>query len=495
MVNLIRTLVVLLLIATTLGATIQLRAQDAESDYYKIVTLPIPDDLKLEVSGLAPLPDGRLAATIRKGEVWLIDNAYSDPPANLTYTKFASGLHEPLGLLYRDDALLLVQRSELTELRDTNNDDKADLYTTIAKGWGVTGNYHEYAYGPKQDKRGNLWITLNCSIGKDFPQPDSNAWRGWSLIAKPDGSLKPMSAGMRSPSGLGINAEGDAFFTDQQGNWVPTCSLHHMREGAFHGHADSLQFTNRPESTFKIEGELKQGIRIGEAARQVGPLVLPAVWFPYIKMGMGSTDVVLDDTAGKFGPFENQLFVGDFTLSLISRVYLEKVNGQYQGACFPFRKGFQSAVLRMAFGHDGSMFVGQTNRGWNSTGDRSYGLQRLIWTGRTPFEIKTVNATPTGFKLTFTQPVDPKSATDPASYTMTSYTYDYHATYGSEELDTQQLNIQSATLSPDHLSVNLTINGLRETFVHELHLPGLRNTTANPLLHPVAYYTLNQIPK
>jgi hypothetical protein len=382
----------------------------------------------------------------------------------------------------------------MTELRDTIGDDVADRYRTAAKGWGVTGNYHEYAYGPKQDGEGNLWITLNCTLGSTPPQPDTNAWRGWSLVVKPDGSIHPVSGGMRSPSGIGVNAAGDAFFTDQQGNWVPTCSLHHMRPGVFHGHADALRFTDLPGATFKIDGELQQGLRIGEAAKKIGPLVLPAVWFPYIKMGMGSTDVVLDDTGGQFGPFAGQLFVGDFTMSLITRVDLEKVGGEYQGACFPFRKGFQSAVLRMAFGQDGSMFVGESNRGWNSTGNASYGLQRLVWTGQTPFEILRMRARPDGFELTFTQPVDRDTASDPISYTMSSYTYNYHAAYGCEELDTKQLKIQSATVSDDGRRVRLTVAGLRKTFVHELHLPGVRNTDGQPLLHPVGYYTLNKIP-
>ena len=475
------------------------QAAESENDYYKMVTLPVPKGLKLEVSGLATLPDGRLAAAIRKGEVWVIDNAYSDPPTTPgntpTYTRFASGLHEPLGLLERDGALLTVQRSELTELRDINDDGIADDYHTLAKGWGVTGNYHEYAYGPKQDGAGNLWITLNCTLGKTPPQPDTNAWRGWSLIVQPDGTIRPVSGGMRSPSGIGINAAGDAFFTDQQGNWVPTNSLHHMRAGVFHGHADSLQFTNLPGATFKMDGEIKQGVRLAEAVRQNKNLVLPAVWFPYIKMGMGSTDVVLDDTAGMFGPFAGQLFVGDFTMSLISRVDLEKVGGEYQGACFPFRKGFQSAVLRMAFGQDGSMFVGQSNRGWNSTGNASYGLQRLVWTGQTPFEIQRMRAKPDGFELTFTQPIDRVTASDPASYRMSSYTYDYHAAYGCEELDTKQLKITGATVSDDGLRVRLVVDNLRATFVHELHLPGVRNKAGQPLLHSVGYYTLNKIPQ
>ena len=143
--------------------------------------------------------------------------------------------------------------------------------------------------------------------------------------------------------------------------------------------------------------------------------------------------------------------MGDFTLSLISRVYLEKVNGEYQGACFVFREGFESAVLRMVFGKDGSMLVGMTNRGWNSLGTRSYGLQRLVWSGKTPFEIKTFEARPDGFELSFTKKVDTDTAEAPSSYRLSSYTYYYHQTYGSPEIDIKPLPVRSATVAPDGL--------------------------------------------
>ena len=62
-------------------------------------------------------------------------------------------------------SLYTAQRSELTQLRDTDGDSVADEYLTVAKSWGVTGHYHEYAYGPKLDRDGNLWITLNIGLG------------------------------------------------------------------------------------------------------------------------------------------------------------------------------------------------------------------------------------------------------------------------------------------------------------------------------------------
>lgn len=465
----------------------------AESDYYKLVTYPIPDELKLEVSGLALLPDGRMACAIRKGEIWIIENAESGNPDSVSYKPFATGLHEPLGLAWRDGAFYVVQRTELTKIRDVDDDGTADEYLTVAKGWGVTGGYHEYAYGPQFDKQGNAWITLNCSIGKG-PEPKDNAWRGWSLMVKPDGSWEPVSGGFRSPCGIGMNLDGDIFATDQQGNWFPTCPLIHVRKGAFHGHADALPFCDLPGATFKIEGKLPQKMTVVEAAKRIPEYQLPPVWFPYRKMGMSATDVLCDTTGGKFGPFEGQLFVGEFTMSFMLRVFLEKVNGEYQGACFRFRDGLQSAALRMEWGGDGSMFVGQSNRGWNSLGSRSYGLQRLVWTGKTPFEVKEMRAKHDGFDLVFTEAVDPKAAGDPKAYELSSYTYHFHETYGSEEIDAKACAIRSATVSRDGRSVRLIVDGLRSGYVHELRAAGVSSASGAPLLHDLACYTLNQIP-
>jgi glucose/arabinose dehydrogenase len=461
----------------------------AESDHYKLVTLPVPDGVRLEVSGLEKLPGGRIAIATRNGDVWFAGNVYDADPARVDYHRFASGLHEPLGLAFREGALFLMQRSELTRLRDTDGDGLADEYATIAKGWGVTGNYHEYAYGPKFTRDGMMWVTLNQTIGEKIMRDDR--WRGWSLLVRPDGSWTPMSAGMRSPSGLGFNAAGDPFYTDQQGNWVPTNSLHHMRKGAFHGHPESLRDAVRPESPVKAPARIPAGIPIPEAAKEI-PGLLPAVWFPYRKMGMSATDVVLDDTGGRFGPFNGQLFVGDFTLSLVMRVFLEKVDGQYQGACFPFRQGFDSAVVRMVFGADGSMFAGLTNRGWHSLGTRSFGLQRLVFTGKTPFDLKSMESHANGFDLEFTLPVSAKDASAAASYSMSSYTYLYHATYGSPAILERTLRIASAKQTAP-TRVRLEIEGLREGFVHELNFPGVRSVSGEPPLHDAAYYTLNRI--
>jgi len=141
------------------------------------------------------------------------------------------------------------------------------------------------------------------------------------------------------------------------------------------------------------------------------------------------------------------------------------------------------------------MFVGMTNRGWNSRGDASYGLHRLSWTGQTPFEIKTMRATPDGFTLQFTKPVDRRIASDVRSYRMTSYTYPYSGAYGGDEINTRTLTIKQAEVTKYDLEVRLVVSPLRSMYVHELHADGIRSVDGETLLHSDAYYTLNKAPQ
>ncbi len=183
-------------------------------------------------------------------------------------------------------------------------------------------------------------------------------------------------------------------------------------------------------------------------------------------------------------------------MSFVSRVFLEKVGGEYQGACFRFRDGLDCAALRLQWGDDGSMYIGQSNRGWNSLGTKSYGLQRLQWTGKTPFEIKEMSAQRDGFHLQFTQSVVTETALNPKSYAVTSYTYPYQSKYGGEPVDVKMHTVRVVGLDASGGGVRLAIDEMRPGYIYELHALGIRNLSqGKPLLHSAAYYTLNRVPK
>ena len=144
---------------------------------------------------------------------------------------------------------------------------------------------------------------------------------------------------------------------------------------------------------------------------------------------------------------------------------------------------------------DASLFVGMTSRGWGAKGGSPYGLQRLVWTGKVPFEMHAMRAKSNGFELTFTQPVDKATAGDVASYAMESYTYKLEGRYGGPEADKKPVAIKAAKVSADGKKVMLVIDELRAGYLHELHAKGVKNADGEPLLHDKAFYTLVNIPK
>ena len=376
-----------------------------EGYYYQLITLPVPDGIELEVGGLDVLPDGRPAVATRRGEVWLVDDAY-DPEPTPDYSLFAQGLHEPLGLLWKDGSLYSAQRGELTRMQDTSGDERADVYETVY-AWPLTGNYHEYSFGPLELKNGNFFVSLNLGW---FGRGGSEAkWRGWALEITPDGEAIPLAAGFRSPAGIGITSSGDVFYGENQGDWIGSGWISHVEKGDFLGHPAGLRWTDESDSPLRLgESDVPDtGEPMFRARETVPQLKLPAVWFPHAVMGISTSAIIEDETGGAFGPFAGQLLVGDQGHSKLMRVFLERINGAYQGVVFPFYEGFASGILRTAWGADNSLFVGQTSRGWAATGKEPFALERLVWTGKTPFEMKEIRSIADGFEVEFTMPVDP----------------------------------------------------------------------------------------
>ncbi len=101
---------------------------------------------------------------------------------------------------------------------------------------------------------------------------------------------------------------------------------------------------------------------------------------------------------------------------------------------------------------------------------------------------------PDGFDITFTDPLDKAAAETIANYKMTTFRYIYRAEYGSPEVDQTTATVKKAEVSPDGKAVHLVVDGMQLGAVHELHVPNLRSADGRPLLHPMAYYTLWQMP-
>lgn len=504
----------------TLAAFLQpLYSQESlkEEDFFRIARVSMPEGVILEVGGMKVLPNGDLGISTRRGDVYIAENPTSARPF---FRKFASGLHEILGLEYKDGAFYCAQRGELTKLMDTNGDGKADVYETIYS-WPVSGHYHEYSFGPKIAPDGSFFVSGNVAFGDEqWWRGESRVpWRGWIMKITENGQMQPWATGVRSPCGLGIY-DGELFYSDNQGDWFGSGGVWHVSKGSFMGHPAGLRWSGMPNSPVKLtvqqlyakidprENKNEQGryikpenvvnekyMTLIDLKKEVPELRLPAVWLPYAVLGISTSEIV-PIPKENFGPFGGQLLVGDQGQSKIMRVFMEKINGEYQGAAWDFRSGFQSGVLRMAWANDGSLFVGETDRGWGSAGDASLGLQRLVWNNKLPFEMRAIRAMPDGFDIEFTKPVDKKSAEDIASYSVASFIYKYHPVYGSPPVNNQTCTVKGVQVSEDGMRARIIVDNLRKNYIHTINLEGVREKdNSYSLVHPTAYYTLNNIPE
>lgn len=463
---------------------------EAESKYYRLVDIPLPEELAIEAGSFEVMPDQRqLAIATRRGDILLASGFFDKYPAP-TFKTFASGLDEVFGMAYRDGSFLITQQTEVTRITDEDGDGRADRFETLSDVWGFR-NYHEFAFGSKPDPQGNIWVALCLSKSYHSEVP----FRGWCLKVTPDGKTVPVCSGIRSPCGIGPNEHGVMFYAESQGPWNGSCSLKVLQPGGFMGHPISFNWYELAPEMGPAPVVPNTPSRLEIERKRVKELVPYAVVFPYKRMGRSISGFMVNRSGGKFGPFENQIFIGDFSLGVVMRATTERVNGVWQGACYPFREGFDTGLLALQFTPHGQLIAGGTNRGWPVRGPKAYAIQRLDWTGLVPFEIREIQVTPQGFRLEFTKPVDRATALATDGYKLATFTHIYRQGYGSPEVDQTTPQVTRASLSDDGRTVEIIVPNRVQGHVHEFHLPELRSSEGETLLHSSAYYTLNEIPK
>ena len=361
---------------------------------------------------------------------------------------FADGLHEGLGLRVVDGEIYVVQRSELSKLVDLDGDKICDRIETVSMGWGMSGNYHEFAFGLPMDAEGNFYVSTN--VGFSSPEwwlgNSLEPYRGWVLRIDPAGQVTPWASGVRSPAGLGQDSRGRIFYTDNQGDWMPVCGLFHVQQGAFFGHPASLRW----REDFQARDEIPDMIVAPNVERTP-----PALWIPY-EWSRSTGSVLEDGSAGAFGPFAGDLFLAELTNGMVLRAMLEEVEGHVQGACLPFREDIGSA-FRLAQAPDGTLFAGMTNRGWGGLSPGS-GIARMRWSGATPQEFAEVALQSDGFVVGFTQPLG--GLPDPDQFEVYDYDYNWWWDYGSPTKNRRELRVREVLWEREPQALRVRIEGL-----------------------------------
>ena len=192
------------------------------------------------------------------------------------------------------------------------------------------------------------------------------------------------------------------------------------------------------------------------------------------------------------------MWIADVTYGGIQRAFLEKVEGEYQGAYFRMTQGLESGITHLALEDDGSIIVGGLGAGgnWGQTGKLQFGLQKLVPNGTETFDIQKMELAEGGFDLTYTKPLsDATLATLADKYDVQQWTYVPTAAYGGPKIDEETLTVTEATVSSDRKTVSLKIDGLKPNRVVHVRSPRPFDAQdGTQLLSTEAWYTLNTLP-
>ncbi|MBK1832887.1 hypothetical protein [Roseibacillus ishigakijimensis] len=470
------------------------------ADAYQVEAIPLPDNSPPEVGGIDFAPDGTFFVVLRRGDVFRATPRAN--PAEWDWQLFATGFHNGCGIdAVSRDQVRVTQMAEFTEALDTDGDGTADRYNAFASGWGLSGNYHE-TNTLCEDGKGGYYIAVGTAShngptaehtlgdyskfgrrGRNFA---SVKWRGTTLHCDAEGNLTPFCYGFRMHNGIHLDPEGNLWCGDNQGDWRAATPLYHLQEGHFYGHPSSLVWDpswpadKDPLATFRDDLEAYNEHR-----------TYPAVQIPHkeINRSAGEPHVI----PAAFPHFAGQMLLPDNNGTRISRIMLEKVNGEFQGACTHFLDGggLRSGNHRLRFSPDGQeIYVGQTVRGWGTPAE---GLQRIRAVNKAePFDITGFQITPTGFRLTFTQDVAEWPAASELAFS--SFTYQSKWTYGSPP-ENQAGHAITELRKIDPRTIEVDLANFVAGKVYQLDLPALTSAGGEKVQNQLFYYTANQLPK
>ncbi|MEQ6118632.1 c-type cytochrome [Reichenbachiella sp. MALMAid0571] len=436
---------------------------------FDLTTIQFPG-IEFKVGGLAFLPDGRLvvATWTPHGSVYILEGLESGDSSKMKIKLIAQGLAEPLGLTVVEEDIFVLQKQELTQLIDHNGDEITDEYKAICNGFGVSADFHEFAFGLIY-KDGHFYANLSLPLRlmtNEKPGPD----RGKTIKIARDGSFEWINHGLREPNGIGVGIDDELFITDNQGQWLPANKFIHVRQGDFHGMRWGL-----PDSLADLK------------------MVPPTVWLPEDEIANSPSEPSLMQD----GPYVNQMIFGDVSHGGIKRVFLEKINGTYQGVAFRFTQGLKAGINRIRRGPDGAYYVGGVGMaggwGWKNT---KQGLQRLKYNNKVTFEMLAIKSTPEGFEIEFTEPLATNQGNQPSDYQIKQWWYLPTPAYGGPKMDLEQMAVKEVRISSDRTKVLLVIPNLKKEHVVKFDLNhNLQSASGQNLWSSEAWYTLNNIPQ
>ncbi|HWE36727.1 MAG TPA: DUF6797 domain-containing protein [Isosphaeraceae bacterium] len=377
-------------------------------------------------------PDGTAYLCTMQGDVWRVEGL-DDTLKNVRWRRFASGLHQALGLVVADGKVHVLGRDQITRLHDLNGDGEADFYECVSNAYATSTAGHDFITGLQRDSAGRFH-TVSGKQGLIRVSPDGKA-------------IETIATGFRNADGLGLSNDGTITVPNSEGEWVPASMVCEVRPGGHYGYP---------------------GPRDGKAPD------LPLVYLPRGLDNSSGAQVFVE--GDRFGPLKGQWIHFSFGAGSAFLVLREQVDGQPQGAAIPLSGEFLSGVHRGRFNpRDGQLYVSGM-AGWGSYTPADGCFQRVRYTGEPVRLPVAFHAHENGVLLTFPRPIDSAEAGRADRHLAQAWNYRYSSAYGSPEFAPShpglpghdRLTIRSAHVLDDGRSLFLEIPDLQP--VNHLHL-------------------------
>lgn len=413
-------------------------------------TLPYQNRYKslMFVTGIDFLPTGQLVICTAHGDVW-IGKALDERLEKIGWERIASGLYQPLGLKVVDGNIVVLERGQLTVLRDYDRDLIPDLYANVCGDWDTGGGEHSFDTCLEMDQDRNVYF---------FKTGDTHTPTGGCLLRIPlpqDGKLfksEVFATGFRHPIGLGMSPDGILSGADQEGNWMPATRLDLYKQGGFYG---DMRAHHRPTPPKIYDAPLCW------LPRELGNSAGGQVWVP----------------KGQWGPLGGQMLHLSYGRCRVMQVLQQEVDGQHQGGAANLGLNFLSGVCRGRFNpKDGHLYLAGL-KGWQTASVQDGCVQRVRYTGKKMYLPTELAVHADGIRLAFSQPLDQASALNPKRYRVEQWNYRWSSDYGSQrwsvaepsKIGQDAVAVQSVRLLPDGKSVFLRIKDLKPVMQMQLH--------------------------
>jgi hypothetical protein len=451
------------------------------------------------IGGLDLLPNGDGAICTwggsqkSLGEVWIVPALASGTPG--TPTRIATGLREALGVKVVGNDFYVMEKSRINKFVGSGTTWTRSTLWSLPTAWYTDAQWHHFSFNLLY-RDDAFWFTTGTAYDYDANDPIQ---RG-ALIKVPlaGGSFTQHARGLRNPNGIGLGPDNEFFVPENQGHWKPADGLYHL--------PTANTPTNGRFFGFRTNGNNSCGTtapNVAGTSCPADPEYPPAIWIPYGSFSNSPTRPMLLKT----GPYAGQMIGGDVYKGGTFRYFLEKVNGEYQGAVFPMMTAGAAGInfgvhqflqtptgplLAAGIGGGTCDLGGSGNWNWNNT---CRGLDLLTMTDKVPFEPLAIRSVPGGLDVEFTQPAN-AAAGNKANWQVRTTVITAALTYGADASTTDNnvtVGVTSATLSPDGKHVFLELASLLTKRFYAVTMTNVTSATGEAAYTNVGYYTLNSV--